>query len=88
MKTHLGTNLTLTQRLSLMFFGFTKTKKRSRPGWNGELFFYAFKCFKHGVVEDYPHGFDQRLECPLCVKYKTQQFNQEPKIAIQTVKTQ
>jgi len=82
MKTQLGTKLNLAQRLSILLFGVTKTKKRSRPGWSGELYYYAFKCLEHGVVEDYPHGFDQRLECPLCVKY----YGQYSEKMVQTIK--
>ena len=39
-----------------------------KEGWKRELPFYVFKCPKHGYVIDYPHGYNQRLECPECVK--------------------
>lgn len=39
---------------------------RTRSGWGGSLPFYAFRCPEHGVVVDYPHGYDRRLVCPLC----------------------
>ena len=39
---------------------------RTMPGWEGSLPFYAFKCPDHGIVVDYPHGYDQRLDCPKC----------------------
>jgi len=41
---------------------------RSKPGWTGELPFYAFRCNEHGVVIDYPHGFHGVLYCPLCME--------------------
>ena len=68
MQTHLGTELTLIQRLRLIILGVSSTYKRTNSGWNGELMYYAFRCPVHGIVEDYPHGFDQRLRCPLCQK--------------------
>ena len=37
-----------------------------REGWRGPIMFYQFKCPKHGLVVDYPHGHAQRLECPVC----------------------
>jgi len=39
---------------------------QARPGWRGGLPFYAFRCPEHGVVVDYPHGFEGRLSCPRC----------------------
>ena len=37
-----------------------------RDGWRSPIMFYAFKCPKHGCVVDYPHGWAERLECPVC----------------------
>lgn len=68
MKTHLGTELTIIQRIKLSIFGITPTEKRKRPGWSGELLFYAFYCPVHGLVEDYPHGFEEIIKCPICAK--------------------
>ena len=39
-------------------------------GWKEPIMFYAFKCQKHGDVVDYPHGFAQRLECPICAEMR------------------
>ena len=41
---------------------------RIRSGWSRALPHYAFKCPVHGVVVDYPHGYGERLECPVCRK--------------------
>ena len=43
----------------------------SKPGWSGELPFYAFRCRKHGIVTDYVHDGKMKpayLECPKCKK--------------------
>lgn len=37
------------------------------------LVYYAFKCRKHGVVFDYPHGFNEYLTCGKC--WKEQHLN-------------
>ena len=39
-----------------------------KEGWKGELPFYLIRCRKHGYVLTYPHGFDERLECPKCLE--------------------
>ena len=66
MQTNLGTKLSIINKIQLKIFGIVSTKKRTKPGWKGELMYYAFICPIHGLVEDYPHGFEQRLKCPLC----------------------
>ena len=68
MGTNLGYRLSLRQKIRLFLFGYTPTKIRTRPGWEGEILFYAFNCPVHGLVEDYPHGFTSILRCPLCSK--------------------
>jgi len=57
------------QRLELLLTGkaFVGYRKLS-PKWKEALPFYAFRCPKHGLVEDYPHGYHERLKCPECVK--------------------
>jgi hypothetical protein len=61
-------NLSLLKRLQLRLFGYAYVDHRRRPGWRGSLPFYAFKCDVHGLVEDYPHGYKKRLDCPLCLR--------------------
>jgi len=63
-----GPRLSLYRRLALRLLGQVYIEHRIRPGWSGSLPFYAFNCPVHGVVEDYPHGYKQRLDCPICMK--------------------
>ena len=58
------------QRLELFLTGRTYVGHQRRPGWVGSLPFYAFRCPKHGIVEDHLRGFegDEYLNCPLCLK--------------------
>ena len=58
--------MNLWQRLRLWLNGYVYVGDRQRASWKGPLPFYAFKCPIHGVVEDYPHGYAQCLECPKC----------------------
>jgi len=58
--------LGLYKRLILSLAGQVYVEHRTMPGWSGSLPFYAFKCQDHGTVVDYPHGYDQRLDCPRC----------------------
>jgi len=58
--------LTLFQKIILKLNGRVFIGNRVKPGWSGSLPFYAFKCDEHGLVEDYPHGYEKRLECPKC----------------------
>jgi hypothetical protein len=58
--------LNLLQRIKLMITGAVPTSRRSRPGWTGSLQFYAFRCPVHGLVENYPQGYEKVLRCPHC----------------------
>ena len=58
--------LGIYKRLILSLAGQVYVEHRTMSGWNGSLPFYAFKCPDHGIVVDYPHGYDQRLDCPKC----------------------
>jgi hypothetical protein len=58
--------LSFLQRVRLWLFGCVYMGHRTRVGWKGSLPFYAFKCEKHSVVENYPQGFDGYLDCPVC----------------------
>lgn len=48
-------------RLALIFTSkiFVGRNARSLP-------YYVFKCAKHGYQLDYPHGYEERIECMLC----------------------
>ena len=63
----LSLELSLIQKLRLRLFGRVLVGWRSRRLWRAELPFYAFRCPIHGIVEDYPQGYDGRLDCPLCL---------------------
>lgn len=39
---------------------------KSHPGWRGVEPHYKVECDRHGVIYTYPHGYDRRLECPIC----------------------
>ncbi len=54
------------QRIRLLVTGAVPTSRRSRPGWSGSLQFYAFRCPVHGLVENYPQGYERVLRCPIC----------------------
>jgi len=54
------------QRLELFLAGRAYVGHRRRPGWMGPLPFFAFRCPIHGIVEGYPHGYNDRLDCPFC----------------------
>ena len=61
-------SLPLLRRIQLKLFGYTYIGHRRQPGWKGPLPFYAFNCGVHGLVEDYPHGYNKRLDCPSCLR--------------------
>ena len=60
--------LGLWQRLVLWVTGRVYLYDVKREGWSGFLPFYAFRCPMHGLVENYPMGYAQRLECPRCME--------------------
>ena len=62
----LNLELTRVQKMRLSFLGITPTEKKRLPGWKKEIQFYAFNCPKHGLVENYQHGYMKQLSCPLC----------------------
>jgi hypothetical protein len=60
--------MNLLDRPRFRLVGAVYVGHRARPGWSGSLPFYRFRCSAHGLVEDYPHGFEGRLECPSYVE--------------------
>ena len=60
--------LSTTQKIKMLWDGYVYVGHETRPGWSGTLPFFVFKCRVHGMVKDYPHGYDERLECPHCVR--------------------
>ena len=63
-------DLSMFQRLQLQMNGSIAVGNYMREGWSGYLTFYAFRCKKHGLVCDYPHGHWETLSCPKCVDEK------------------
>ena len=62
-------DLSMRNKIELKLFGRSKFANVAlNKSWRGALEFYVFKCDKHGIVADYPHRYEQVLECPLCVK--------------------
>lgn len=58
---------TLLQRIKIRFGFPVYVGHRRREGWRGSLPFYAVYCSScNKIVEDYPHGFKDVLECPVC----------------------
>jgi len=57
---------TLAQKIIIHLRGHVATRKIKQSGWSQPIQHYMFKCPIHGYVEDYPHGFNARLECPFC----------------------
>ena len=62
--------ISLLNRLKMQLSGYVYVGDRRRDGWRGPLPHYAFRCPVHGLVESYPHGYEQRLECPMCREEK------------------
>ena len=71
---------TFWQRLRLNRGHVVFLGNRIKLGWVGEMPFYAFRCEKHGIFEDYSHGYGNLLKCPECVpKSKSLQGEEERK---------
>jgi hypothetical protein len=66
--------MNLWQKLSMALGGWVYVGKETRPGWKGSLPFYATRCRYHGVVKNYPQGFDGDLECPKCQRERVQRM--------------
>lgn len=55
------------QKLRLRIIGHVPIGTRRKKDWTADIMHYAFKCSIHGIVVDYPHGFEERLRCPKCL---------------------
>jgi len=67
----LNVRLSPVQRLVLRLRGRVYVGRYTRPGWQGPLPFYAFRCPEHGIVVNYPQGFRRVLRCPKCLRVKS-----------------
>ena len=59
-------NFGFWKRVRLRLFGKVYLKMKRRPGWEHYLPFYIVKCPVHGLIETYPHGYDELLKCSEC----------------------
>jgi hypothetical protein len=64
----LDERLKLLERLKIQLKGHIYVGHEKREGWKDSVPFYLFKCPKHGYVKNYAKGFEERLECPECIK--------------------
>jgi hypothetical protein len=62
----LDPRIKLLERLKLQLNGHVYVGDRLGKKWKEPIPHYAFKCPRHGIVIDYPHGYRQRLSCPEC----------------------
>ncbi|MCL4398578.1 hypothetical protein M1137_02185 [Candidatus Parvarchaeota archaeon] len=54
--------------LKLKLNGFVKVDDRKYEGWSGSIPFYIYTCKSNGkkiFMLDYPHGYNERLDCKL-----------------------
>lgn len=58
--------LSWTQRLRLRFFGYVLVGTQTHPGWTGSLPLYLVYCREHGISENHPQGYEDRIDCPNC----------------------
>ena len=64
----LDNRIKLLERLKIQLQGHVYVGNEKRSGWKESVPFYLFKCPKHGYVKNYAKGFEERLECPECIK--------------------
>ena len=69
--------LKLLDRLKFRLNGHLYVGEQMKEGWKTPQSIYLFECPVHGVVKNYPKGYTQRLECPICVEEEKQTRKQE-----------
>ena len=62
--------LKLLERVKLQLLGYTYYGEEKKEEWKEPIPFYIFKCPTHGYVKNYVKGYEERLECPLCLEEK------------------
>jgi hypothetical protein len=60
------------QRLALKVYGRALLRYERRENWLRALPIYAARCDRHGLYEDYPHGWKKELECPHCLRERVE----------------
>jgi len=58
----------LIEKLRIQLQGHFYVGDEKREGWKEPAPIYMFKCSKHGYVQNRVKGYDERLECPECLK--------------------
>jgi hypothetical protein len=61
-------SLSLWQKIVLHINGYVFLRYEKRRGWSGALPIFLVKCKKHGLFEDYPHGYKEYFICPVCLQ--------------------
>ena len=64
----LDKRIKLLERIRIQLQGHVYIGEEKKEGWKESVPFYMFKCPKHGYVKNYVKGFEERLECPECMK--------------------
>lgn len=59
-------SLSFIQRLILRFWGPVRIRTQTHSGWTGSLPRYLVYCRRHGVGENHPQGYENRINCPNC----------------------
>lgn len=67
--------LNYRQRVVLALRGRVRLRHEKRPGWVAPMPVYAARCRRHGLYEDYPKGWSEKLECPQCLAERIHAMN-------------
>ena len=62
------------QRLVLAIKGRVRLRYEKRTGWVRPMPIYLCRCDKHGLYTDYPHGYKEETECPVCLEERVRRF--------------
>ena len=66
----------LIEKLRIQLQGHLYIGDEKREGWEEPAPIYMFKCPKHGYVKNRVIGYNERLECPECLKELQVQRNE------------
>ena len=66
----MDSRLRLIERLKIELQGHVYVGTQKKSGWKEPIPFYMFKCPVHGYVINYAKGYEEILECPLCIEDK------------------
>ncbi len=54
------------ERLIFFIFGIVPIGEREKNGWTGAVPFFLFRGKCGHIFIDYPHGYNKKLNCPVC----------------------